>query len=438
MSAAIAAAVLGIMVVSYLAWVTSEYRLSKRSHAWSQALNLCEAGVELALAEYNCKYVYDPASAFASANGWQTAGSTSTRTVSNFTDSTGRVVGSVDITVTGISAKFPVIMATATATAPGATAVTRNLRVVAKERVTYPSALAAKQTLKLSASSTLLVDSFDSRDPAKSTGSLYDVAKRQANGNIACLDTSSSSVTLKGVDIYGHVATGVGGQVVFNNGSSVGATFDNLQRSTTQAGAVAAGWESHDFIMDMPTPVVPAALLTAANMGAIKGGETFVSGDYRIDSLKNSSGDVTINGNVRIYCTGAITLLGVSKLYIAPGASLEIFVLGSITVSGNGIVNGSGLAANNTWYGLASTTTFDLSGSSQYVGTIYAPLSTVKLGGSADYVGGFVGNTVEVTGSSSVHFDEALTKGGVHTLGFTALSWQPLVNRGGTWVIETN
>ena len=53
----------------------------------------------------------------------------------------------------------------------------------------------------------IVIDSYDSRDPAKSTNGLYDVAKRQQNGDIA---TDGQLIDAGNAHIYGDVATNAG------------------------------------------------------------------------------------------------------------------------------------------------------------------------------------------------------------------------------------
>jgi len=96
------------MVVSYLTWVTNEYRLSKRSRNWAQALYLAEAGLDVAMAELNFPYrTQGPLYAFQSANGWTAAGPSSyTKSVTGFTNATGAVVGDFSVTVANVGAVY--------------------------------------------------------------------------------------------------------------------------------------------------------------------------------------------------------------------------------------------------------------------------------------------------------------------------------------------
>src|SRR5205085_4990268 len=53
----------------------------------------------------------------------------------------------------------------------------------------------------------IVIDSYDSRDPAKSTNGLYDAAKRQENGDIA---TDGNLIEAGNAQIYGDVSTNAG------------------------------------------------------------------------------------------------------------------------------------------------------------------------------------------------------------------------------------
>lgn len=435
-TAAIAAAVLGILVVSYLNWVTNEYRLSKRSHAWTQALNLCEAGVELALAELNHVYRQDPSKAFLTAGGWSApASSTCQKTVTGFTDSTGKVVGNFIVSVRSFTSKYPIIECAAQATGSGNTnAVTRTLRVVVQRQVNSGYALAGKEFIKLHMNGKTL-DSYNSSNPSESTGGLYDVTKRTAHANIGSPSSSASAITLDQSAVHGTASTGAGGHVTFS-ASSVGATFAPGERSTTEADAESKSWVTHDFVMDFPDVVVPPALSIAPNLGDVKGG-TISSGDWRVKNIDMKSLTLTVTGNVRLYVTGDVNITGNGVLIISPGASLEVYVAGPVNVSGSGIVNATMLAAANKWNGLNNSKSWRIWGSSDFIGAVYAPYAYVELGGAAQFYGSFVGYRIDAS-PAGIHYDEALGTGSTGSGPYKCLSWQPLVYRGGAWVMETN
>src|SRR5437867_6779627 len=138
-TAAIVAGILAILVAGFLSYVTNEYGLNVRAQAWSQALHLCEAGVDLGLAEMNFPYrMQGPLYSFQSSAGWVANGSYSyTKTVTNITDATGASVGSFTLTVDQLNAKCPILTCTGTCTIARGPSLTRILKVI----VTKPSAI---------------------------------------------------------------------------------------------------------------------------------------------------------------------------------------------------------------------------------------------------------------------------------------------------------
>src|SRR5258706_165109 len=98
--------------------------------------------------------------------------------------------------------------------------VSRNLLVVVKKRPGFKYAFISRLPLVLSSSSGLVVDSFNSTKTTESTNGRYDVAKRTAHGNIASLDASASSISIKGVSVYGYASTAPSGHMNFQSGSS--------------------------------------------------------------------------------------------------------------------------------------------------------------------------------------------------------------------------
>jgi hypothetical protein len=439
-TAAVAAGVLGILVVGYLSWVTNEYILSQRSHRWTEALDVCEAGAELGMAELNAYYRYDTSTAFLNSRGWSSIGANAySRTVTNLTDSTGRTVGSVVVTVTGANDLYPVIQAVSTVTPGGLTphTITCGLRVVTQRKSSFRYGFAARRYFELSSNTAITMDSFDSSDPNKSTNGQYDATKRGTSGNIACLATNANSIRLQNATAYGAANTAAGGHVTFDSGSSIGATFNAVERANNEPSAETFEWVKHDFILLMPNVALPPALPVAPNLGDISGNTTLTSGDYRVGDFKNNKGNITISGKVRLYVTGKVALAGQNYLEVTSGSSLEVYVAGDLTITGGGVINHNGVADKNSWWGLPSSTSWSLSGNAEFIGTAYAPQATLNLGGNSDFMGAFVGDQILAGGNGGVHYDEDLGRG-MSILVYKMASWQPLVYRNGSWVLETN
>jgi len=105
---------------------------------------------------------------------------------------------------------------------------------------------------------------------------------------------------------------------------------------------------------------------------------------------------------------------------------VEIYVGGTtIDISGNGIANDGGIAANLSLYGLPSVTTVELGGNSSFYGGIYAPSAAFKLHGTADIYGSVVGNSISTVGNFNLHYDEALSKSG-QIMYYKVSKWEEL------------
>ncbi len=144
-------------------------------------------------------------------------------------------------------------------------------------------------------------------------------------------------------------------------------------------------------------------------------------GNYKVSSL---SGTIYIGANVVVYCTGAFTS---SKLVIAPGASMKLYLGGDMTLSGNDKVNQGGLAKNLSLYGLPGCLNIKLSGNAEFTGTIYAPQAFLQIAGggndSKDFFGAVIVGSAKLNGHTKFHYDEDLVNSGP-SRGYIANSWK--------------
>jgi len=436
-AAAVSSGILAILVAGLLSYLGNEYYLNYRSHRWTQALHLAEAGVEYALGQF----IYKGNNFQSAPAGWTLSGGQYTTTLTNLNHLGGDPIGTVEIQVTGVGTGNPHVRAIGTvANIPFGPTVARAVQITLTGSSTFPTALATKNSIQMNGNN-ISVDSFDSTDPAKSNSGLYDAAKRQPNGNVGTNSGLDNSVDVGNADIYGQVATGPGGSVAIGANGSIGPTFVEGDRATTEAQGEANGWIRHDFQVDMPNATAPAGASSWTSVGAINNNTTLTGCDRRASSISLSGNrTLTINGNVRIYVDGAISISGNGKIDIQPGGSLEIYATGNTSLGGNGVVNQTGLARNNRFYGVGSATrTWSLSGNGYWVGTVYAPNTNLTMngGGSDDYdmSGSIVANSITMNGHVNFHYDESLSEDN-DDAGYTLISWQSLRYSGGTWVAE--
>jgi len=136
----------------------------------------------------------------------------------------------------------------------------------------------------------------------------------------------------------------------------------------------------------------------------------------------NGGRTMLVTGNASLYVNGNFSTSGSGGVYIAPGASLKLYIVGTGNFSGNGIVNNAGLARNLSIYGLNSSHSISYSGSSGFIGTVYAPHADFKFSGSAGAFGAFTGETVTVSGGAHVAYDEDLK----NTSDYVMESWNEI------------
>jgi hypothetical protein len=274
-------------------------------------------------------------------------------------------------------------------------------------------ALAANQTISFSG--TGVVDGFDSANPIYSSNGLYAPALRKDNASVVSNSRLTNAVQINSSEIYGRVATGPGGTVTTGVAGAVG--------DITWIGAgnfgIEAGHDSDDINVAFPDVAAPFAY----NSGIVPLSGTILgtnytlyvsTGNYSMSTLSlHGSQNMAVIGNAVLYVNGSVSLTDSSYIYIAPGASLTMYVNGTTaTISGYGVANTPGVAAQFAYYGLSSNTTFTYSGSNPLIGTIYAPHAAVTVSGPADWSGGGVANSINITGGASFHYDESLARSG--------------------------
>ena len=300
---------------------------------------------------------------------------------------------------------------------------TRLIEAIVKPVGTFRLALFGVKTVNMN-NANIVVDSYDSRDPNKSTGGFYDVAKRQETGDIA---TNGKLLDAGSAHIYGDAATNAGGTVL--NASNVsGEIRDDFYQDT--------------FAVKRPdvsaTPGTPNAITTAITIDATPDdpiqvivSQIRLSGPETIRIKGAADGSPTY---AQITVNGDMSLTGNSQLVIDPGVRVRFFIQGDAEIAGNGVTNPNS-PLNLQFYGLdravntdgspVTPGTMKIAGNGGFRGTVYAPTYNVTMvgGGTTDSIfGSFIGWSVGMTGIQSVHYDEALSDSGL-IADYKVVSW---------------
>jgi Tfp pilus assembly protein PilX len=408
--------VLGFVIIlvlfcsSILQISQQEYRLSKRSAGWNQALFSAEAGVELGWNELNKLVGINTNGNFMS--GWSYATNTwiaSSQTLSPITGSEGNSTFSVSVNT---NSGLPVITSSGTmSSALYNQTVTRNVQVSLAQTTPFSYAMLAKGLIDFNGN-TAVVDSFNS------TNGNYAVGIRRAHGNVG---TNGSLIDAAGLDIWGSMKTGPGGVVTADPG------FNQYQPTAPDTGTNTVSDGLKVSIPDSTLPFAPTANLIPPD---VAGTPTLTAGthvDVTVDTI-DSDLVITGNGTIRIYVNGAINLGGSDDITITPspaGSTLkvEFYVKNSVDLLGNGIINPSQKPTDLFIYGLPTCTSVQVSGTADFKGAIYTPNATTTLNGGARIDGSLVANTINAVGTIDFHYDEALATLGNPT-GYTIAAWK--------------
>jgi hypothetical protein len=260
-----------------------------------------------------------------------------------------------------------------------------------------------------------LLNSFFSSDTNYSTGGLYDPAKALDQIAVGSGSSAHPAVKVGNAKIHGYVQTGPSGTVSFGGGAVGDSAWISAGNAGAEAGHV--GTNANTNIADVPVPftggAAPFTGVVSVNgtnyTSTLTSTTNYYAGNYTIAGGQS----LVVTNNARLYVTGGFSTSGSGFLYLAPGASLKLYVgttnlsgNNSIVFSGSSGVNGTGYAANFCVVGLASVKTVTVSGNKSFIGTVYAPEAAVTLT-SIDSVGAVIGSTITLGGN--FHYDGSVT-----------------------------
>ncbi|MDQ3623639.1 MAG: hypothetical protein M3463_14310 [Verrucomicrobiota bacterium] len=460
------------------------YRQVHQVASWQEALLAAEAGVDIAINEMR-KTVFDPANAFRTQDGWsrEAADPAAEPETGSLDPAAGALVYTIPLMLRqseGGNSSYCRIQVDApaflrdsreeqwfrvrcrgfaqvpggpvaaadkednvlrrfdfhrdhiTQTAVTTPQVTRSIEIIAKPVGTFRMALFGVNSINMN-NHNIVLDSYDSRDPEKSTNGGYpfgDDDKRQWNGNIA---VNGTMIQVGSAQVYGTVSTN--GGVALNTDNVTG------NRETPEE-KIRNNFYQEVFNVQRPNvapdPGTPANVTGSTELIA----EADTPSQYLLGTI-NLSGSSTLrvrgaaDGSptyAQIVVTSDISISGQGAIILDPGVSLRIFLEGNADISGNGVANPNS-PGNFQLYGIDRPKNADgspqflgnikIAGNGGLSGTVYAPNYNIEIngGGNSDNIfGSFVGWDISMTGHQAVHYDEALADGGLIS-DYKVVSW---------------
>lgn len=455
-------AVLSLIAVETLRLVTIKYQNALQTSTWQEALLAAESGIDLAIVELRKSLYPAPNNAWSGwtnspgngvtgyalttvpnsgLNGTPMTIETNVDAPATLIDATNgwqyyriRTVGTMPITGPARAADNPqdtklrrlslhwerFTNGILTAHALNAPQVSRRIEAIVEPVSAFNEAIMSVGVVDLT-NQNIVVDSYDSRDPAKSTNGLYDAAKRQQNGDIA---TDGQLIDAGNAHIYGDVATNAG--TVSGAANITGVERTDFYQEPIPVGA--PNWStwntSLSFVNGTTTLAASATKGAAASRYVLS--SISLSGSKTLTIAGNPDGSQTY---VEIYVTGDISVSGTGQIVIQPGVTTTIYFAGNVDISGNGVLNGNNQPGDLLLYGIqppdGASEHVNFGGNSQISASIYAPGHDVTVNGAGTnghVYGSIVGKTVTMTGVSNLHYDESLGATGMIN-NYKIVSW---------------
>ena len=413
----IIACLVSVAAAAVLKLVVQQNTFTARSATWCSEIPIAEAGIEEAMAHINSRL-----RTFVT-NGWTVSGSNVTKS-RYFTNGSASIADGYFYTVISTT-KPPVIVSIGYGRVPRQTNYTSRTVLALTKRTPPAWGFVGKTSVSMNGNP--YIDSYNSADPNFSTGGKYDPAKRHDWAGVATLGTNNGVINTGGGLIYGSAATGPHGTVSGNvgdgqwltggSGQQPGHVTDDFNASITNV-ALPAGWNSVTAIANATLASVPQTI------GGVTYTAVLAAGDYQFSGMTlNNVGGVLVQGKVRIYFTGDFKMSGTASVTLATGASLEMYMGGSMDLSGSCVVNPTGIPANCHIYGLPTCTSMKYAGTAAAYCALYAPQADLTITGDFDFNGSAVGNRLTFSGTADIHQDEGLS---IYGPEYQVVAWEEL------------
>ena len=371
------------LILPFLFKMSGQYRIADKSYKSLTALNLAEAGLELAIWELN----------FGDISSWSGTSAQRNLYIENFTAAGGAVLGDISISVYNPQLFTPVIEATGTVAYAGLNSISKTLRAVLETGGPLPLfnfGLFGDTGVVLGMNASL--DSFDSRLGAYGGTNIHGL------GHIGTNATHFGGITLNENSVlHGNAVTGYQSDpsqvIVQGNGSVITGAKTTL-----------------DEVKELPSVPAPEGLPYQGGLVA-SGVSTVISqsGQYT-DFILNNNARVTITSNVTLYITGTFALNNNAEIRISNGCTASFYFGGNWSLASNSLFNN--MSQDPSKLVLYGTDAF--TGSKTFCNNfatyaaMYFPKAHIDFANNAAIYGSIVARSFTIGNNIAFHYDEAL------------------------------
>ncbi len=423
--AVIFAAILGVLVTSYLNLAMGEYEQADASFMHNALVNLTEAGTDEAIWSIQRQ----------DWTGWVDLGTYMGKSLTGFDLGSGKM-GTVRILVQNYDST-PVIYTEGSASGYNTDrTIPRQIRVGLVNRSPFANGLSAKEDVTVD-QGTASIDSYDS-----SAGPPDPFFNRNDNGSMVSVSVVFNDPASADSSIYGYVATagtppplGSAGMIYGPNWMpgdpmvdpsrltyDYTGEFSDVDPPTMSPGALG---DSDSDIVYLTDPAGSPGSRT------ITGGLPELPIEYHLTDFRmNYDREMIITGHVLIRVDGDVDL---TNLTINPYSTLTVFVEGRMDVAGLGFSNGNDHADSFVVYGTNDVDqVIDFDDCSDSTAAIYAPNALVELdagGAGPGFSGAAVAKNLFLQNGVQFHYDERLKEFQGPNPSYRMENWLELVKK---------
>src|SRR5258708_4398788 len=334
LAALLFACVLAVLAAYFLTHANTEAKLATRSFYQSTAMNLAEAGIDLAMLDINNANV-------GAATGYSAAPDNAASWVKNidgtgqaayqFGQSTGNIYIRIDgWTASTLSVVTVTVAGVVTFPNPQQAPIAKQLYVQVAKRAAQAAAVLSKGAINFNGN--VSVDAYSSL-----TGVPNATTNRSDKAVVASTSTTATA-SIGNASVYGYLETGGAAPIIGSSGSVTSATTPNGVK-------VDPSRVLTNFNQNIPMPTAPSG--TAISLATLNSSPTLPqNGDvpqangrylYTASSVSlTGNKTVVINGPVDLIITGDMSMAGSSGITVGSTASLNVYGYGNLQIRGHG------------------------------------------------------------------------------------------------------
>jgi hypothetical protein len=393
--------VLLIITTPFMYKLSAEFRLTEKFYKTVAALYLAEAGVELAFWELNSGDI----------TAWAGTDLERTQTIPSFQAADGSVVGDIAVFVFDSDGANPTIESIGSVIFSGNINVVKKVRVILEKESSFSyfnHAVFGNNEVVLDED--ILIDSYDSR-----IGN-YGKKNEGLNGDIGTNSTLigridvGNDTTVKGDTYVGYEGDP---ETIIRLGSKVEITGSQRPLSEVRPQ------------FSIPAPVgLPLR-------GDYDGSRTINQNGQYENFILDKKKQVSIQGDVTLYVSGAFYMQQDSELRIENNSSLTLYLGGSFQADKKTKFNHLGGSKDPTKLLIFGTEDFRgeirFEDDAEFYGAVYAPTGEIFLNQKSEFYGALEAGKVTLKKEVELHYDEALKEsisGGSAGESYTVKSWQ--------------